>query len=59
MIRMEVGMTVKPLTGSWKGVKGAVIEIAEGISYPIIVEFEDNEINRYYEEQLEILDRTT
>jgi hypothetical protein len=56
---MEVGMTVKPLTGSWKGVKGAVIEIAEGISYPIIVEFEDNEINRYYEEQLEILDRTT
>lgn len=48
-------MKVKPLTGFWKGFDGIVIEITNDIEYPITVEFEENEINQYFEEQLEVI----
>jgi hypothetical protein len=51
----KVGMKVMPLTGFWKGCEGVILEVAEIGDYPIHVEFEENETNNYYEEQLELI----
>lgn len=51
----KIGMKVKPLTGFWEGFEGVVINVSQGREYPIQVEFEENETNYYYEEQLELL----
>lgn len=55
MYPFKLGMKVKPLTGFWKGIEGEIIEISRNNDYPITVEFEENETNQYYEEQLEII----
>lgn len=55
MDQFKVGMKVKPLTGFWKGSEGVIIQILNSKEYPIQVEFEENETNSYYEEQLETL----
>lgn len=53
---IKEGMTVTPTRGFWTGVKGKVIKIHDREDYPIEVEFEENETNCYYEEQLEMVD---
>ncbi|WP_180953896.1 hypothetical protein [Bacillus sp. M6-12] len=55
MGEFQIGMKVKPLTGFWKGFEGIIIAIYPNNDYPIEVEFEENETNCYYEEQLEIV----
>ncbi|MCY8636433.1 hypothetical protein MOD96_01290 [Bacillus sp. S17B2] len=57
MNNFNEGIEVKPLTGFWKGFVGVITEINIQADPPIIVEFEDNERNGYYENQLEIVQK--
>ncbi|MDF9599238.1 hypothetical protein P7D15_02245 [Bacillus cereus] len=54
MSLIQKGMKVMPLVGFWKDFDGEVVNTFNNEDYPIEVEFEDGETNRYYEEQLEI-----
>lgn len=51
--QIKLGSTVKPLYGFWKGSEGEVIEV-KGNEYPVTVQFEENETNSYYAEQIEV-----